>query len=61
MPRYITIQTANGYMIAAYHEAGGDTGVPTFTALGSETYSDGIAAEKEVLRMLAGRPNIQGQ
>lgn len=61
MPRYITIQTASGYMIAVYHEAGGETGVPTYTVLGSETFADGIAAEKEVLRMLGGRSNVQGQ
>ena len=60
MPRYIAVQTVNGYMIAAYHEAGGDTGVPTFTALGTETFSDGIAAENEIIRMLGGRSNTQG-
>ena len=61
MPRYITIQTANGYMIAAYHESGGDAGIPAYTTLGDDVFEDGIAAEKEVLRMLGGRSNIQSQ
>jgi len=60
MARYITIQTADGYKIAAYHEAGGDTGVPTYTTISNEVFADGIAAEKEILRMLSGRSNIQG-
>jgi hypothetical protein len=57
MKRYITVQTESGYKIAAFHEMGGDTGVPTYTTLGNGLFSDGMDAEREIKRMLGGRPN----